>query len=137
MVWNLVHQRRHHNAVIRNAIAGNAVSEFGSLQALAAPDGATAQDSREPLEPPADLVAKADASEAAQFASQGDYGKCADAWAAGKYAIQPFWNRAEDAEIVKWASALASLRRGECCRRSRRFDEARTSLSEALRLVFT
>ena len=71
MVWNLVNQRRHHNAVIRNAIAGNLVSEFGSLQALAAPDGATAQDSREPLAPPADLVAKADASEAAQFAASG------------------------------------------------------------------
>ena len=40
-------------------------------------------------------------------------------------------------EIVKWASALASLRRGECCRRSRRFDEARTSLSEALALFPT
>ena len=71
MVWNLVNQRRHHNAVIRNAIAGNLVSEFGSLQALAAPDGATAQDKREPLAPPADLVAKADASEAAQFAASG------------------------------------------------------------------
>jgi hypothetical protein len=137
MVWNLVNQRRHHNAVIRNAIAGNAVSEFGSLQALAAPDGATTEDKREPLAPPADLVARADASEAAQFASQGDYQRCADAWKAGKYAIQPFWNRAEDAEIVKWASALASLRRGECCRRSRRFDEARTSLKEALELFPT
>ena len=71
MVWNLVNQRRHHNAVIRNAIAGNAVSEFGSLQALAAPDGAAPEDRREPLAPPADLVAKADASEAAQFAASG------------------------------------------------------------------
>ena len=137
MVWNLVNQRRHHNAVIRNALAGNAVSEFGSLQALAAPDGATPESKREPVAPPADLVAKADASEAARFAANGDYGKCADAWKAGKYAIQPFWNRAEDAEIVKWASALASLRRGECCRRSRRFDEARTSLKEALELFPT
>ena len=71
MVWNLVNQRRHHNAVIRNALAGNLVSEFGSLQALAAPDGAAPEDKREPLEPPPDLVAKADASEAAQFAASG------------------------------------------------------------------
>ena len=67
----------------------------------------------------------------------GDYGKCADAWKAGKYAIQPFWNRAEDADVVRWAEAVASLRRGECCRRSRRFDEARDSLKEALALFPT
>ena len=88
MVWNLVNQRRHHNAVIRNAIAGNAVSEFGSLQALAAPDGAAPEDKREPLEPPPDLVAKADASEAAQFAASGDY-NVAPTREAGKYAIRP------------------------------------------------
>ena len=34
-------------------------------------------------------------------------------------------------------AAVASLRRGECCRRSRRFDEARTSLNEALALFPT
>ena len=87
-------------------------------------------------------MAKADAK-AAQFArgSPGvetfGYGKCAARLGRGQVRDQPFWNRAEDAEVVKWASAVASLRRGECCRRSRRFGEARTSLSEALALFPT
>jgi len=79
MVSNLMHQRRHHDAVIRNALAGHSVDPFGALQSLAAPDGA-ARDEREPMEPPADLLAKADASEAAQHAGKGDYARCADAW---------------------------------------------------------
>lgn len=57
--------------------------------------------------------------------------------AEGKYAISPYWARAEEPAAERWASAVAAYRRGECCRRSRRFDEARTALTEALGLFPT
>ena len=109
MVWNLVNQRRHHNAVIRNAIAGNACVR---VRLAPGPRGARRRGcTRQARAPGAAGRPRGQGRRergGAVRARHGDYVNQVrstrwDAWKAGKYAIQPFWNRAEDADIVKWA----------------------------------